>query len=174
MMRNIMSIIFLDVDGPINTDRNKVEQARMGYSVSSFRIRLPKHTIQNLKSVVENIPNCKIVLSSKWRLGGTPSPARLNLERQIKPYGLYIYSETPYMNLDRGLEISTWLYKFKTRMGYIPPYIILDNELDTILPSHKGHVVYCDSRNGLTRRGVNISISLLNNFRKEFGMSFNL
>jgi hypothetical protein len=165
-MRNINSIIFLDVDGPLNTDTNRLLQGRMGNPTSSFKIRLPKDPIINLKRIVDNVPSCKLVLSSKWRLGGTPSPARINLESQLKRYGLSIFSETPFIDFARGTEISVWLNIYEQRTGYSPPYIILDNELNNIR-NHKGHIIYCNSNNGLTEYEAGIAISLLNKLRNE-------
>ena len=165
---NITNIIFLDVDGPLNTDKNKSNQFRLGLSISSYKIKLPKEQISNLKLITDVIDNTKLVLSSKWRLGGSPSEARLNLERQLYAYGLDIYSETPFCNFERGIEINTWLNDFKNIHGYKPPYIILDDYIDNIINYHKGHIVYCDSRFGLTDKEVNISINLLKKFRYEF------
>lgn len=165
--KHIQSIIFLDVDGPINTDVNKRNEGRLGNSTSSYYIHLPTAKLRNLKMIVDCVPNTKIVLSSKWRYGGSPSPARMNLENQMRNFDMHIYSETPYLGFDRGIEITTWLETFRVRNGYIPPYIILDNEIDPLLSAHRGHVVYCDSRDGLTEKTVNISINLLNRFKVD-------
>ena len=168
MSNNIKNIIFLDVDGPINTERNRYNQSRKGKSISSYKIKLPKEQILNLKRITDVITNTELVLSSKWRIGGNPSKARENLESQINPYGLYIYSETPFFEFERGYEIEYWLNNFKDKHGYMPPYIILDDILEPIIDYHKGHIVYCNPRFGLTEKEVNISINLLKKFRYEF------
>lgn len=161
-MRHIISVLFLDVDGVINTDRNRRYQNSMGRNTSSYRIYLPPTQLNNLAIINECVQDLRIVLCSKWRLGGSPSPARANLESQLKRYGIYIYSETPFLNHQRDYEISSWLDRFLNNVGYIPPYVILDNEIDILLPAHKGHVVCCQSEFGLTTKEVNISINLLN------------
>ena len=73
---NITNIIFLDVDGPLNTDKNRTIQSKLGHSISSYKIKLPKEQISNLKLITDVIDNTKLVLSSKWRLGGNPREAR--------------------------------------------------------------------------------------------------
>lgn len=167
-MNNIIkSFIFLDIDGPINTERNKRYQSRIGRPTSSYKIRLPKEQILNLRNIVYSTKNTNIVLSSSWRLGGIPSKARENLESQLRYYGLDIFSETIHLDKQRGLEIQHWLDTFTVRNGYTPPYIILDDNIDTILDLHKGHIVYCNPEFGLTTKEVNIAINLLNKFNRE-------
>lgn len=179
MKDNIQSLIFLDIDGPISTDKNKEIQFNLGRSTSSYNILLPRGPILNLKGIVDNIPNCNIILSSNWRLNPDtrlveeplyniiPSPARINLERQLNSFGIYISDETPYFNKNRSMEIGLYLEGFRQRYNYIPPYIIIDNEISDLKLLYKGHIVYCSNENGLTKEGVNISINLLRKFRAE-------
>lgn len=167
MDSEIKSFIFLDVDGPINTERNKRYQSRIGKSISSYKIKLPREQILNLRNIVYSTKNTSIVLSSSWRLGGIPNKARENLENQLRYYGLSIFSETIHMDKQRGLEIQHWIDTFRNRCGYIPPYIILDDNIDNILNLHKGHIVYCNPEIGLTTKEVNIAINLLNKFNRE-------
>ena len=165
-MKNKISLIFLDVDGPINSDYNKENQYRSRKSICSFHIELPPSTILNLKKIVESGPNIKIVLCSNWRLGGFPSLARQNLEKQLNYYGLEIYDETPRFDKVKSLEISTYLETFESMYGYTPAYIILENEVDRLIRYHKGHLVNCNTKYGLTEKEVNISINLLRKFSR--------
>lgn len=163
---NKESFIFLDIDGPINTNENKIRQGKLGNPVSSFYIKLPRMKLYNLKMIVD-ATNAKIVLSSKWRLtqglapNVTVSPARINLDNQLAEYGLNIVSQTPFINNMRGLEIEQWLKDFKLINGYRPHYIIIDDKIHLISEYHKGHIIYCNSDFGLTKKEVKIAINLL-------------
>lgn len=164
---NMESFIFLDIDGPINTESNIAKQKAMRRSTSSFHIKLPEEQLYNLETLVHT-SGANIVLSSKWRLldrtrfkGIEVSPARVNLERQLAKYGLYIYDQTPFIDHARGLEITVWLKRFYNQHGYRPPYIILDDSIESVLRAHRGHVIYCDPKYGLTTKLTEIGICLL-------------
>lgn len=167
--------IFLDVDGPINTDVNINRERQKGRSTSSYRIKLPNKQLYNLSRIVQEV-NGDIVLSSKWRLIDaysklymTYSPARLNLESQLNRFGMTIYSQTPFMDHNRGLEINTWLNKFQRKAGYKPAYIILDDKLDPIINEHRGHIVYCSPSRGILDKEVEIAINL---FKRQNAIIF--
>lgn len=167
--KNIISLIFLDIDGVINTRKNELDHIKRKQSICSYKIKLPERNIQNLKRIIDSDPNCKIILSSNWRLGGKEGDDMKNLCRQLSKYDISIYDTTVLNNFNgRGLQIYSYLAKFYACNGYIPPYIILDDNISDIVKYHKGHIIYCDPYHGLDEKGVNISISLLNKFRSEF------
>ncbi len=163
------SFIFLDVDGPINPDSNKVAQYELGKSISSYHIELNEDKIRLLKYIIDNT-GAKIVLSSKWRLTnattgsrvGVKSPARTNLDEQLLKHGMYIYDETPVIVGDRGSEIEVWLTEYAKYNGYTPQYVVLDDNIDTIVEKHRGHVVRCSSYHGMGKKEANIAVSILN------------
>ena len=162
------AIIFLDVDGPLNTDENINRERKRKRSVSSYHIKLPDRQLYNLARIVHTVRG-DVVLSSKWRLTNKndnqyKSPARKNLERQLYKFGVTIYSQTPFMEHQRGLEINWWLSKFQMKFGYRPPYIVIDDKLDPIIDQHQGHIVYCDPKKGITNKEVEMAINL---FRKQ-------
>lgn len=164
-MRKRRSIIFLDVDGPINTLVNVNAQRQRKRPVSSYHIKLPEQQLTNLATIVK-ATGADIVLSSKWRLLDERldlniSPARINLEKQLARHGLTIFSQTPFIDHNRGAEINTWLYNFSRRSGYTPAYIVIDDKLDPIIHEHKGHIVYCNPNRGIGETEVNVAINLL-------------
>ena len=116
----IQPIIFLDVDGPINTTTNITNRVRERKPTSSYKVELPSYQLRNLSRIV-SVTRSKIVLSSSWRLvdrryvTGNISPARANLESQLNKFGMSIFSQTPYVNGDRGVEITTWLNRYKSK-----------------------------------------------------------
>lgn len=168
---SITSLIFLDIDGVINTIANERQHIKMGKSISSYKIRLPSEQILNLKRIVDSVPDTRIILSSSWRLGGPCGPDMKNLTSQLYSFGLYIDDVTPHYayNKDkRGREILDYLNKFEGENSYRPPYIILDDKIDSIVPYHRGHIVHCNAFHGLNERTVNISINLLKKQRSKF------
>lgn len=166
------SFIFLDIDGVINPDINKEYQASLGKSISSYYIELPRKQLNLLRYIVLST-GASIILSSKWRFIDYSvslekierSPARKNLDKQFANYGLYIDGETPILNNSyttrRGVEIQAWLNRFYQLYQYIPAYVILDDNINVLLPEHKGHIVCCSTYRGLSKHEANIVINLL-------------
>lgn len=155
--------IFLDVDGPINTNRNIRIQHALGKSTCSYYIELPRKKILNIKEIVNNT-GAKIVVSSSWRLGFEgikPSSAYLNLERQLNKYHVFLEGWTPYHDDGRGVEISLWLNDFEQINGYIPDYIIIDDD-DFDIQQHKGRIIKTSAEFGLCEEHIRKAIYLLN------------
>lgn len=161
-------LIFLDVDGVINPLVNIRIKKMRGEPTSSYYIQLPGDKLYRLRKIIDGT-GAKIILSSSWRIGYdrstmTPSPSVINLNTQLQRYGMYIYGFTPLdYNRNRGKEISMYLKLYERRFGYIPKYIIIDDELSDILGRHRGHCVKTTSLLGLQDEHVNIAINLLNN-----------
>lgn len=105
-----MNIIFLDIDGVLNS---------LPYFESIKGIKHDKYNeISNfhLKKLSEiyHICNAQIVLSSTWRELDDPLdtncyPMYEYLVKSLEKYGMKIMSKTPVINMNRPLEIVTWL-----------------------------------------------------------------
>jgi hypothetical protein len=166
----INKVIFLDVDGVLNSKINMKIRRENGESTSSYYVKIPGDKIYKLKRIVDNT-DAAIVLSSSWRIGYsrssmTPSPAFMNLVNQLEPYGLHIYDWTPLdKNRNRGYEIHKWLYGYKYANGYFPNYIILDDNIADLIPLHRGHIIKVNSLLGLQNEHVNIAVNILNSFQ---------
>ena len=92
-----MKVIFLDVDGVLNSKQDG----------NSVRLRTDSHLCL-LREIVK-ATDAKIVLSSSWRRG--PVKAFKNLRNRLAEYGLEIMDSTPVL-FDyscRGDEIRLWL-----------------------------------------------------------------
>lgn len=158
--------IFLDVDGPLNTTKNIKYHHRNNLSTSSYKIGLPRRNLERLATIV-NQTGAKLILSSSWRLvniahaKNNVSPARINLEKQLRKVGLSLSGQTPHIMSKRGLEINAWLNRFEENNGYRPAYVILDDKLNNLLDDHRGHIVYCDPATGITDKEMDIAIRLL-------------
>lgn len=153
-----MKILFLDIDGPINTYPNTKQHRIMGKSSSSNYITLPRENLLNLRKIVVTT-HAKIVLSSNWR---KDKKAIMNLSNQLYMYGMRIYDYTPIDKSEiRGIEIQHWLDKFKYKHNYYPNYVIVDDEIETIINYHRGHCIHVEQNVGLTRDLADIAINIL-------------
>ena len=104
-----MNIIFLDVDGVLNSmaffEQNKGKGR--GYSeISDFHLQM--------LAKIYHTCDAKIVLSSTWReLDCDDNDVCMEmyqyLVNELARYNMKIISKTPVINMNRPLEIKTWL-----------------------------------------------------------------
>lgn len=168
-------VIFLDVDGVLNSDRTLYED-----------ISLEDDLILNLKEIV-NKTKAKIILSSSWRLS---TDAIAMLMNKLDKFGLVIsgmtcdgvdldwlekyefdttkkYLDTKFdwdenrqikITRDRGAEIFKWLHDHDDCA-----YVILDDEIEDIKPYFSESVIVKTSyKIGLTKEDVKKAIQILN------------
>lgn len=134
-----MKVIFLDVDGVLNS-------AQDGYSI---RLRTDSH-LKLLQRIIKET-GAKIVLSSSWRIGFTP--ASRNLLARFKEYGLELMDCTPELpGSCRGDEIRQWLtdnvYNYD-----IENFVILDDEANMAEFTDK-NLVQTDTNIGLEKQNA--------------------
>jgi hypothetical protein len=123
-------VLFLDVDGVLN---------RCGKSNQG----LEADKIDLLRTIIRET-NCRVVLSSTWRLNPT---ALKRVEKEI-----FIHDVTPDLGdkttlrktVPRGREIAAWLKENKA--GH---FVILDDDND--MEELSSHLVRTESYTGLTR-----------------------
>lgn len=141
-----MKIIFLDVDGVLNS-------AQDGYSI---RLRTDSH-LKLLQRIVQET-GAKLVLSSSWRIGFTP--VSKNLLARFREYGLELMDCTPELSGScRGDEICQWL----TDNSYdynIENFVILDDEADMAEFTDK-NLVQTDTNIGLQKQDAVECIKML-------------
>ena len=168
-------VIFLDIDGVLNSDRTLYES-----------ISLEDDLILNLKEIV-NKTKAKIILSSSWRLS---TEAIATLMDKLDKFGLVIsgmtcdgvdldwlekyefditkkYLDTKFdwdenrqikITHDRGAEIFKWLHDHDDCA-----YVILDDEIEDIKPYFSESVIVKTSyKIGLTKEDVKKAIQILN------------
>lgn len=168
-------VIFLDIDGVLNSDRTLYES-----------ISLEDDLILNLKEII-NKTGAKIILSSSWRLS---TDAITTLVDKLDKFGLAIsgmtydgvdldwlekyefdttkkyldtkfdYDENKQIKIthDRGAEIFKWLHDHDDCA-----YIILDDEIEDIKPYFNESVIVKTSyKTGLTKEDVKKAIQILN------------
>ena len=168
-------VIFLDVDGVLNSNRTLYED-----------ISLEDDLILNLKELVDKT-GAKIILSSSWRLS---TEAVSMLMDKLDKFGLVIsgmtcdgvdldwlkkyefdvtkkyldtkfdYDENRQIKIthDRGAEIFKWLHDHDDCA-----YVILDDEIEDIKPYFSESVIVKTSyKTGLTKEDVKKAIQILN------------
>lgn len=121
-----MKVIFLDVDGVLNSEHIFKKEHRRYKRTNEVRIDkdLDKRFVRNLKWLVKKT-GAKIVLSSSWR-GAVKANKNHHLNKMFERYGLEIYDYTPKINIERGIEIQEWLNHHMD----VTNIVILDDEDD--------------------------------------------
>lgn len=146
-----MNIIFLDIDGVLNSHRklkevyDKTHKPHSGYNYPFDELCL-----ENLKTLVE-ATNSKIVITSTWR---KDKEGREKLIQALKEYELdqRIIGYTPILNKTRGIEIKAYL----STLDHQPNFIILDD--DTDMESLIDYLIKTNIQVGLTKENIEEAI----------------
>ena len=102
-----MNIIFLDIDGVLNS------MAYFKQNKNKGRLEISDYHLQMLAKIYHAC-NAKIVLSSSWRELDDESDIHVYwmyqyLVDELARYDMEIISKTPVIDMNRPLEIKTWL-----------------------------------------------------------------
>lgn len=123
-------IIFLDIDGVLNSEESVNEVYQENFSTRWTHLPHKKH-IKILDKIID-ITKSKIVISSTWRR----TQRWYQLGDLLYLAGLknadVIFDSTPILNKKRGLEIQAWLDEYDSL-----PYTQLDNDNKFIYTSQK-------------------------------------
>lgn len=142
----INNIIFLDIDGVLNSDKyfSSIEDKEDTYTdpVAKLLLDIDMTKVKLLLKVVR-ISHAKIVISSTWR--------RMKLYPSIKEalinIGLPIVGETPFIEGRRGEEIKLYLAN-----NYVSNYCIIDDEVFKDYNTLEDNLVITDFyEDGLTK-----------------------
>ena len=150
-----MRVIFLDIDGVVNTlmiSREPIGNGRGQIKRGEFYFDLCSPSdgrVSNTQAVLwlEKIcrdNNCKIVLSSTWRHNYALAVNALynsGLSRDIKFIG-----KTPYLGTERGEEIAAFLRGHPE----ITSFVILDDDMGDLIE----HLVKTDVHTGINMTTV--------------------
>lgn len=166
---NERKIIFLDIDGVLNTkwwysqmDRN-THRDKYGYAFDP-------QAVANLRKIVEET-GADIVISSSWKCMGLSQMEDMWKDRNlpgiiigITPNSvsdeLLIDADIDSMELFhiRGEEIKEWLKKHGKR---VCNYVIID-DMDNMLPGQQSHFVQTNPEMGITEDDAEKAIAILN------------
>lgn len=130
-----MKVIFLDIDGVLNSDEY-IDRAKNSQGIERH-IDIDK--VKLLKKAIDET-GAKTVLTSSWRNSNDIGPLRELLAK----YEIY-FDVTPFINWERGLEIKQWLLEHNR----VEDYIILDDEIyDSFDKEMLRHLVKVSDANG--------------------------
>ncbi len=115
-----MKILFLDIDGVLNHRGGPVENGI--YIIDPSLLPLLKHIV--------NETDCKIVLSSTWRI---LKENRVKVQRSLRSIGTEFIDVTPRgMGVPRSDEIRTWLQDHPETKDFA----ILDDDPGACIEGH--------------------------------------
>lgn len=143
-----MNIIFLDVDGVLNSEAKLIRIYNETHDMSLFNpIPFDEICLENLNTLVRET-NSKLVVSSDWRKDPI---SRERLINELQKFNLdkEIIGYTPVI---QDAPRSTEINKFLSNLNYKPYFIILDDsgDMDNLLP----YLIKIDSRVGLTVKNI--------------------
>lgn len=165
-----MKVIFLDIDGVLNTHRFFEEQLENHNGIIpegvDFQTNFDPLAMKNLQEIVE-LTDAKIVVSSTWRTSRdmpyNSSYRRLweAIIKNLTSVGIHreIIDITPYLKGDvtRGQEIKEWL-KDKNN---IESFVIIDDDRD-MDELTETNLAWCKGLDGINEEVKNRAIEILN------------
>jgi hypothetical protein len=144
------AIIFLDIDGVLNSMQtaNYRHKQYIKGKISDSNFDDACHIcLSNLETILESVPDLKVVISSSWRLGQTLEGMKNIFRKWGFEYIDSIIGLTPSSKDHyRGLEIKAWLDKNPTKN-----FVVLDDEINDIVPIiDRSRVVKTSFSTGIT------------------------
>jgi hypothetical protein len=153
IMKPTHTILFLDIDGVIVTDRSHYSTGKIGVMVEPDMVAVNAITKFCFKKPA------LIVVSSTWAkvdklsLGCLLQTTRLDrfLWNGIEPYDWHTRDGTDspaHHSFIRGYEIKEWLERHPE---YKSNYLILEDNWQELLPEQQtiGHLIKCDPSDGM-------------------------
>jgi hypothetical protein len=164
-----MKVIFLDIDGVLNTEvfaraffgvlkrMNKSRTEAKAIAKAELRdeygITFDPMATDMLEWIVQ-ATDAKIVISSTWRKSGLNTMQTMWEMRDLPGEVIDI---TPRLNTPRGEEIAEWL-----RENQVDSYVILDDGSD-MLPEQAQYFVKTNPAYGITYQDALSAVAILNN-----------
>ena len=163
-------VIFLDIDGVLNTERQHDRCVNLGADqVDNFGYAFDPVAVANLKRIVDET-GADIVISSSWKFWGLSTMQKLWVNRELPGKLIDVtpnnVSDEMLLSVDldlmelpagKGSEIKEWL---ETKGQQVTHYAILD-DLPDMLPEQQSHFVQTDPRVGITKDDAEKIIEIL-------------
>lgn len=153
-----MKVLFLDVDGVLNTDG----VLELSWMLGNKSNALCPHRIRLVSQIVQET-DAEIVVSSDWRLD-EHKPALDILRAALCMWALPIHSLTPDLSTAgyrpaRWQEIESWI---NCTDDDIDNFVILDDRYDAGMPKFENNFVRTTEEEGLTETLAAKAIEILN------------
>ena len=119
-----MKVIFLDIDGVLNSEQFFQEHIE---DLEQFPV--DRECVRRLSDIV-HATNAKIVLTSSWRTGWSRDPNHMEelcrkMVEILAEYHLEIFDKTDWLrNGKRGMEIRRWIHRAPEKVETL---VILDD-----------------------------------------------
>lgn len=165
-----MKLIFLDVDGVLNSEEYIVkEHDRLGHEaytqiyLRQGGIPFDPKCLRFLRYIIDKT-NALICVSSTWRLS---EDQRKRLNMVLGNYADRIIGYTVHLGVEkaRGQEIEQFLNSLKEIKCPLENYIILDDDND-MLEDQMKHLILTNYKTGLTMEDAIKSVENLNKKEK--------
>lgn len=157
-----MKVILLDIDGCLNNSGDGEDVYFDRHSESE--LALDMRNVSNLKSVIDRVPDVRVVWSTDWRFcedelwrGKWRNP-RLWLERQPWMAGRVIGNTPKKMSSERFHEVKWWLDEHPDATEYA---VIEDSYFPDDWFGIEKHLVRCDHSRGFTAEDADRTVMLL-------------
>lgn len=171
-----MKLLFLDIDGVLTTDvaiKNRIGSGLP--TCDRYGELFDDTTVDNLKMIIETIPDVRIVIESTWKLHGISELRKMWKDRNLPGniYGitkdaidipdLLDFDLSDPDNLDlvmgqsKGLGIKLFLENIPDSNN---EYVIID-DAKSFLPEQLSHLVCTNHRIGLTAEDARKAIMML-------------
>jgi len=159
-----MNIIFLDIDGVLNTHNHLVKQVEQdGINSYQAQFNFCPESLTNLKQIVEET-NAKIVVSSTWRISyrcAYDDPYRKfwkAIMKNLTSIGMHkrVIGITPSLKDTRirGEEIKAWMKDHS-----VDNFVIIDDDSD--MGNLIDHLAQCSWCDGITKKVRDKAIKIL-------------
>lgn len=161
-----MNIIFLDIDGVLNTQNSinmqlSENKGRYNEDISAFLYDFDQEAVGNLKDLIKD-SNGKIVITSNWRLNEVLMEELLDqfdkndISREI------IIGQTPDLQSEvtdnlRANEIKEWLSAFQDEIN---SFVIID-DIDDMGEYTDTNLAICDKHDGFTGKVKKKAIEIM-------------
>lgn len=167
-----MRVIFVDFDGVLNTENYQAQLRDAGVPCwDDFGQVFDPEAVENLKMVLEAVPDALLVINSSWKLDGL---ARIKELWKVRGLPGKIHGVTPdyvpdLQNIDldsydniamlagKGNEVKQWLEENSSEDC---KYVILDDVPD-FLPDQNSHLVLTNPKTGITMEDAVRAIRIL-------------
>lgn len=148
-----MNIIFLDVDGVLNSDEFRTERYMILKRAVKAEEFFDPTCLKCLKKIVEET-DAKIVVTSSAMINDMDL-----LGKKLGEYGISVLDKTAHYGDRRGTQIREWLSEHND----VENYIILDDDYFMDYPGLDDHIVKTSfySGRGLNESHVQKAIKLL-------------
>lgn len=155
-----MNIIFLDIDGVLNSRQSMLKKHQTTeYPITKIEDKTTwpdPILVSRLNKIIE-ITDSNIVISSVWRSLGLDRIIEILEKVGVKSKVIGITAKLS--GLSRGEEIQNWL-DFSSQVITISNFVILDDDSD--MPGLESNLVKTDNEVGLQDEDVEKAIEILN------------